>query len=376
LTAPPRCADYLWATSTSLKNNETRDRFAIARTYREAEAMFALRFCLLSIVAGSLAVLGPSTPAIAQTKITVGAVVGYTSLHLPTYVAMERGFFKKEGLDAKMVVLSPNALKIAGLAGQVDFIPIPTPAALAALHGAAISFLVGESLSSQWEIMSPTSIAKPEDLKGKTVAYGEPGGAAYDEGARVMSVAFHMEPGRDYKVISFQGQPAALAALIKGDVQAALLTTAEAVKAQKAGFKVLVNTSTYLPRLGGEIWALKPFVDAHPDAVKAFDRAIAEAIMYIRDNKDGTMPILKTYLGVDDPQEQSLLWEGIHNGYEATMPPKLFRDIFEARRREMIGLGQWDKDKPLPDPEQWVARKLLDDALKEAKYVPTKMATN
>jgi NitT/TauT family transport system substrate-binding protein len=338
--------------------------------------MVALRFCLLSIVAVGLAVLGLCAPAFAQTKVTVGAVVGYTSLHLPTYVAMERGFFQKEGLEAKMVVLAPNALKVAGLAGQVDFIPIPTPAALAALHGAAVSFLVGESLSSQWNIVSDKSIAKPEDLKGKTVAYGELGGAAYDEGARVMSEAFHMEPGRDYKVISFQGQPAEMAALIKGDVQAALLTTAEAVKAQKAGFKVLVDTSTYLPRLGGEIWTMKPFVDAHPDTVKAFDRAMAEAIMFIRDNKEGTLPILKKYLGIDDPEEQGLLWDSIHNGYEATMPAKLFRDIFEARRREMIELGQWDKNKPLPDPEQWVARKLLDDALNEAHYVPTKLATN
>lgn len=335
-----------------------------------------MRFWLLWILAGSFCAVGLPAPTCAQTKVTVGAVVGYTSLHLPTYVAMERGFFSKEGLDAKMVVLAPNALKVAGLAGQVDFIPIPTPAALAALHGAAVEFLVGESLSSQWVIISDKSLAKPEDLKGKTVAYGEPGGAAYDEGARVLSQAFQMEPGRDYKVISFQGQPAEIAALTKGDVQAALLTTAEAVKAQKAGFKMLLETSTYLPRLGGEIWSMKPFVDAHHDAVKAFDRAIAEAIMYIRDNKEGTLPILKSYLGVDDPEEQSLLWDSIHDGYEATMPEKLFRDIFEARRQDMIQLGQWDKDKPLPDPEQFVARKLLDEALDEAHYVPTKMGTN
>jgi ABC-type nitrate/sulfonate/bicarbonate transport system substrate-binding protein len=331
---------------------------------------------LSSVIAGSFCLLAFSGPAAAQTKITVGAVVGYTSLHLPTYVAMDRGFFKKEGLDAKMVVLAPNALKVAGLAGQVDFIPIPTPAALAALHGAQVEFLIGESLSSQWEILSAKDIAKPEDLKGKTVAYGEPGGAAYDEGARTLSQAFHMEPGRDYKVISFQGQPAEIAALIKGDVQAALLTTAEAVKAQKAGFKVLLSTSTYLPRLGGEIWTMKPFVDAHPDTVKAFDRAIAEAITYIRTNKEGTMPLLKTYLGIDDPQEQSLLWDSIHDGYEATMPEKLFRDIFEARRTEMIAMGQWPQDKPLPDPEQFVARKLLDQALAEIHYVPAKIATN
>jgi len=336
--------------------------------------MHVSRFLLSSLVVGCLALPALSSSAAAETKITVGAVVGFTSLHLPTYVALERGFFKKEGLDATLVKLAPNPLKVAGLSGQVDFIPIPTPAALAALHGAPVVFLVGESLSSQWEIISDKSITKVEDLKGKTVAYGQPGGAAYDEGERTLSEFFHMEPGRDYKVISFQGQPDQLAALIKGDVQAALLTTAEAVKAQKAGFKVLLSTSTYLPRLGGEIWTMRPFVEKHPEATKGFIKAIAEAVMYIRDNKEGTMPIFKKYLGIDDPQEQSLLWDSIHDGYDAAIPPKLFKEIFEARRREMIALGQWPKDKPLPDVEAFVERKMLQQALDEVHYVPTKAA--
>ena len=332
------------------------------------------RVLVSSLIAACLALPALSMPAAAETKVTVGAVVGFTSLHLPSYVALERGFFKKEGLDVTLVKLAPSPLKVAGLSGQVDFIPIPTPAALAALHGAPVVFLVGQSLSSQWEIIADKSIAKPEDLKGKTVAYGQPGGASYDEGERTLSEFFHMVPGKDYKVISFQAQPDQLAALIKGDVQAALLTTAEAVKAQKAGFKVLLTTSTYLPRIGGEFWTMRPFVEKHPEATKAFMKAIAEAIMYIRTNKEGTMPIFKTYLGIDDPQEQSLLWDSIHDGYDATLPPKLFKEIFEARRREMISMGQWPKDKPLPDVETFVARKMLSEALDEVHYVPAKAA--
>ena len=330
------------------------------------------RFAIVATMAAALLSLASFT-ASAQTKITVGAVVGYTSLHLPTYVAMERGFFKKEGLDAKFVVLAPNALKTAGLSAQIDFIPIPTPAALAALHGAPVVFLIGESVSSQWVIVSDKSLNKPEDLKGKTVAMGQPGGASYDEGARALEAGFKMEPGRDYKVISFQGQPDEIAALIKGDVQGALVTAAEALKAQKAGFKVLMSTSTYLPRLGGEIWTMRPYLEKHRATVEAFDRAIAQAIMYIRTNKKGTMPMFKTYLGISDPQEQSLLWDNIHNGYDALMPEKLFRSIFEARRKEMVSLGQWPKDKPLPDVEKFIARKTLEAALKKVNYVPLKI---
>ena len=310
--------------------------------------------------------------ASAQTKITVGMVIGGTGLHIPTYVAMEKGFYKEEGLDATWVKLNGKAMVTAGLAGEVDFVPIPSGGALAVLHGAQLSYVVGQSLGSQWVIVASKDIKKPEDLKGKTLAYGRAGGADYDEGATVFSRAFHMQAGKDYKVISFQAEPERIAALINGDVQAALVTVPAAVKAEKAGFKVLLTTSDYIPRLGGPIWTLKSYADKNPDAVKRFERAIAKAIMYIRTNKDGTVPVLKEYLGVDDPQEASLLWDNLHNTYDAALPKDLFVEIFESRRIDLIAAGQWPKDKPLPDPEQYVTRGLLDQALKDVNYVPVK----
>jgi ABC-type nitrate/sulfonate/bicarbonate transport system substrate-binding protein len=339
--------------------------------------MHPFRFLLSAIVAAGLAMSALAPSATADTKITVGIVPGGNTLHLPTYVAMERGFFKKEGLDASWVKLTGKALVTAGLAGEVDFVPIPAGGALAALRGAPIVYVVGQSLSSQWQIVTDKNIAKPEDLKDKTIALGQPGGANYDEGATVLSRFFHLDAGKDYKVISFQSEPGEVAALINGDVQAALLTAAATVKAQKAGFKILLTTNDYLPRLGGSMWALRPFVEKNPAATKAFIRAIADAVTYIRTNKQGTMPIFKTYLGIDDPQEQSLLWDDLHDDYDAGLPPKLFRDIFASRIPGMISTGQWQKGKPVPDTEKFVDRKLLDAALKEAHYVapPPKATT-
>ena len=331
-----------------------------------------LRRCAALSAAVAALALAVTAAAAEPTKITVGNVPGGNTLFLPSYVAMDRGFFQKEGLDAKWVELVGKTLGNAALAGQVDFVPVTTIGALAALHGAPVMYVVGQSLSSQWAIVAVKGIEKAEDLKGKTVAYGQPGGANYDEGARVLSMFFHMEPGKDYKVISFQRQPDEVAALLNGDVQAALLTPAATVKAQQAGAKILFDTGRYLPRLGGTIWSMKPFVDAHPDAAKAFVRAIAEAITYIRTNKEGTMPIFKTYVGIDKPEEQALLWDDLHEQYDAALPAELFRDTFEDRRREMIALGQWEKDKPIPDVEPFVARKLLTEGLAEAHYAPPK----
>ena len=332
--------------------------------------MRVFRFAFAAAVAAILLAFQPAAEA--QTKITVGMVVGGTGLHIPTYVAMDKGFFKAEGLDATWVPLGGKALVTAGLAGQIDFVPIPSGGALAALHGAALRYVVGQSLGSQWVIVTPKSIAKPEDLRGKMLAYGRAGGADYDEGATVMTRFFHMDPGKDYKVISFDAEPARLAALANGDVQGALLTVPSAVKAQKAGFKVLLTTSDYIQRLGGPLWTMAPFVEKNPEATKAFIRAIAKAIMFIRTDKAGSVPILKKYLGIDDDQEASLLWDDLHETFDATLPKDMFREIFESHREDMIATGQWPKDKPLPDTEAFITRNLLDQALAEAHYVAVK----
>ena len=55
------------------------------------------------------------------------------------------------------------------------------------------------------------------------------------------------------------------------------------------------------------------------------------------------------------------------------LPADLYREIFESRRIDMVAANQWPKDRPLPDPEQYLARAVLDATLKEMGYVPTKI---
>jgi NitT/TauT family transport system substrate-binding protein len=329
--------------------------------------------CLLPLAAAMLAVPVAPGAAIAQTKITVGKSVGGSGFHIPSYIAMDHGLFKAEGLDARLVPLDGKALVTAGLSGSVDFIPIPSGGAQAALSGAPIRYVVGESLKSQWVIVSAKDIAKPEDLRGKTVGYGRVGSADYDEGAAVLRQFFKMEVGKDYKVIMFPGEPERLAALINGDIKAALLSVPTVPKALTAGLKVLVRTGDYMPRAGGTIWTMKAYVDQNPETVKKFIRAIARAVMYFRDNKEGSIATLREHLAVDNDRDGAVVWEQLRNTMGAEVPPDLFRDILEQRRLAMIDAKQWPKDKPLPDPEQFLTRALLESTLKDMNYVPTRL---
>jgi NitT/TauT family transport system substrate-binding protein len=336
--------------------------------------MRMLRSLLVPAIALGVAFPFAASSVQAETnKIKVGKVVSGNGFHIPSYVAMDHGFFKEEGLDATWVELQGAALVKAALAENADFVPIPSGGAQAALRGAKIKYVVGQSLRSQWTITVPNKVNKVEELRGKTLGYGRIGGADYDEGAAVMRRAFKMEVGKDYKVISFQSEPDRIAALVNGDIQGAILSIPHAAKAAKHGMKVLVRTGDYIPRAGGSFWTREEFVTENPTTTKKFVRAIAKAVTFFRTNKEGSVATMQKYLGIKDADEAAAIWEQLKNAFGAEIPPELFAKIFESRLKTMKAARQWPEDKPMPSAETWVARDLLESTLKEMNYVPTKL---
>src|SRR5471032_492323 len=114
--------------------------------FQKERVMRMLRPLLMSLAALAAVPLSLVGPAQAQTKITVGKITSGSGFHIPSYIAMEQGYFKAEGLDASVITLPGRALVTAGLTGSIDFIPIPSGGAQAALSGAEIRYVVGESL--------------------------------------------------------------------------------------------------------------------------------------------------------------------------------------------------------------------------------------
>jgi NitT/TauT family transport system substrate-binding protein len=317
------------------------------------------------IVVGVLALASAwsfATARAADVKITVGRTTGASGFHIPSYVAMDLGFFKKEGLDAEFVAMTGKALVTAGMSKQVLFVPIPGGGSVAMLKGAPITLIVGQSTISLWTIVTNQKINRVEDLKGKILGLGRPGSADYDEATITLGKFFKMEPGRDYKVISFAGEPERIAGLINGDIQGAIMSLPHAANAEAQGFKILVRTGDYLPRLGGSVWTHKDFVAEKPDVVKRFIKAIAKAEDFIPGHKNETVKVIEKYFGIDKPKIAEAIYQQIKDKFDPDISPDLLRKLFESRATPRFG---WPEGKPLPDLEQFVARDLLNSALKE-----------
>jgi ABC-type nitrate/sulfonate/bicarbonate transport system substrate-binding protein len=138
-------------------------------------------------------------------SVKVGRTVGGSGFHIPSYVAIDKGFLKAEGLDANFIAATAGVLVRATIAKEIEFTPIPGGGSEAMLKGAPLVFFVGESLVSQWTLTTTPDIKRVEDLKGKTLGLGRPGSADYSEMVITLGKHFNMQPGKDYKVISFTG---------------------------------------------------------------------------------------------------------------------------------------------------------------------------
>jgi ABC-type nitrate/sulfonate/bicarbonate transport system substrate-binding protein len=135
-----------------------------------------------------------------------------------------------------------------------------------------------------------------------------------------------------------------------------------AANAEAQGFKILVRTGDYLPRLGGSVWTHKDIIAEKPDVVKRFIRAIAKAEDFIPAHKDDTVKVIQKYFSIDQPKIAEAIYNQIKDKFDPDISPKLLRDLFESRATPRFG---WPKGKPLPDLEQFVARDLLNETLKQ-----------
>src|SRR4029450_2404210 len=64
---------------------------------------------IVALVTGALLSLAGATGAAAQGMTAVGVVIGNNFGHLPMFVGVDKGFFKKHGVDVRLKVVSTGS---------------------------------------------------------------------------------------------------------------------------------------------------------------------------------------------------------------------------------------------------------------------------
>ena len=97
---------------------------------------------------------------------------------LPIYAAHQRGFYRDEGIDLEIILMSLAAANNAFFKGEIEYSAGLTGLALAAARNYPAKILIFTIIKPLQSFVSRKEIKEPRDLKGKKVAGSSPGGSA------------------------------------------------------------------------------------------------------------------------------------------------------------------------------------------------------
>src|SRR4029079_14346472 len=219
--------------------------------------------------------------------------------HVAFYVAKDKGYFQQEGLDVEVILMSAPIGIRALIAGDVDASTVGGSALPPIFRGAPLRMVfISFDKPTHWLYAKP-EIRTVKDLKGRKVAIDGLGGTL-ESLLRSVLEKNGLEGGRDVPFLVVGTPPGRFIALNSGAVDATLFTFPLNFRAEEAGFRELVNfVKQDLTSLTGRI-VLPEESDAA--LVEKFVRGAVKGLLYARNNRAGTIPILARALKLKEDE--------------------------------------------------------------------------
>jgi ABC-type nitrate/sulfonate/bicarbonate transport system substrate-binding protein len=227
----------------------------------------------------------------------------------PSWVALEAGFWKKNGLDVELILLGGGARMLPALiSGSVDVIlGSDTGVTLANLQGANL-VRIGVTMNSLgYSLVTQPAIRSIQDLKGKVLGIGRGRDASYARLIKILS-DHGLHPATDVKFLPVGETPSGrLQAIKNGLVQGAVFTPPLDLVGRRDGLRILQKID--VPTLGGGITTTAGIVQQNRKSLLAFLRAYMEGIQYMANHKQETLKVFFKYFRNPDGEALAYLYD-------------------------------------------------------------------
>ena len=227
--------------------------------------------------------------------LNIGWTGGSAWTALPDRVAMERGFFEKEGLKPRYIQFQGTNLMLnALLSHELDYVTIMPFIAGAATRGLPVKIVAATVKSSGYV----------KALKGKRLAINTFGSSA-DFAIYQLLSRNGLDPNKDVTLLSIAGSPdARFAALLGGSVDATVVNSPFEYRAEQKGFKVLLSikeTAEFvkIPIVGLSTSQRK--IDKEPEEIVRMLRALRNSILFLQNQREIGAGLVEKLLKLDRP---------------------------------------------------------------------------
>lgn len=246
------------------------------------------------IAAAALCTLAAQQAAEAATVKIALPVASLESM--PIYVAQDKGFFKKHGVDVDIITSrgGGEAMKVY-ISGDVQIVATGFPElGLMRARGVDVELFFAQMSRAPFALIvrKGLGIKSVADLKGKAIAVTSPGSLTANL-TRYFVKQAGLDPDKDVSLISVGGGGEILGALKSKRTDAAMLFEPFVTVALQQGLaEMLVDVPDKLDAFSSSpLSTSKAFIEKSPKEAHAVFDALAEALKFIHSDKAGTMAI-------------------------------------------------------------------------------------
>ena len=236
----------------------------------------------------------------AQPSIKIGtAVLGDYSLAGPVIVALEKGFFRQEGVNVEFIPFrgGPDLLKavlsgdvLIGVTGSTDILVFREA-------GSPIKMIATHTEGNHFTLNVAPDVSAVGDLKGKAIGITRAGSSTWIF-ARMMAKQQGWDPDRDVKIVALGALDAQVAALSRKEIAAFVWGDGGAVTELQGKSKVLMRLDRFTPQWISQIdYASEDAIRKDPETIKKGLRGIFRALRFMKEHPEDAAPLAAKRLG-------------------------------------------------------------------------------
>lgn len=252
----------------------------------------------VAIVASLFSLLIPAQTSRAQKLQQVRVALSTPTPHMaPLWVAKDRKFFEKHGLDVQLILVNSGSLVAQMFAAGELQITANAPASLVNLvaAGEKISFFLGLSNTSPFSVVAQPNIRRAEDLKGKRIGTARFGGSSHIS-ALIALEHLGLDLKRDKITLIQTGvDPDRMAALENKAIDAGMLQrVATKIMTSKGYFPLLNMLQAKINYQNTGLAMKRDYGAANPKSIDGLNRAMIEAYGFIfhKENRQAVKEII------------------------------------------------------------------------------------
>ncbi|MSP38081.1 MAG: ABC transporter substrate-binding protein [Deltaproteobacteria bacterium] len=247
---------------------------------------------IVFILTGILGIATMALSAEAPPKVRI-AYASRSSSALPQYMALQKGFFKAEGLDVEIIQMNPRLGATAVVNGDVSFATPFTSTFRGVLQGFPMKLVFVHIKKGPYYVMVRPEIKDVQQLRGKKI------GVATIKGTDQL-VAEEMLQAKGFntnllQAVAIGDGPVRMQALVSGVVEAICVAPPHDLMLRKMGYNALLGPPEIgLPSAG--MLTSDRLIKENPQIVRRTLKALLRAHYHIVENRQDAIQTLIKWL--------------------------------------------------------------------------------